>query len=189
MTPFDTGYNAFMKAAGFTDDLHNARRSHRGEETDQQMVMSGLAAGTGLAFAPSYAENILGLARPPELAPENAGMLGKLKEFYTGTRVPGVEYADVMGNPDAAMRQHQVVVDHGPQVVVAEVLDPLDFVRAAPPVEEMHEGNSRFQRGGLGNQHEVVHFLYRRGTKQAEAGLPYCHDVTMVAEDAQCLAG
>lgn len=92
MTPFEQGYFAFRKAAGIVDELQNMRRASRGEVTDQQMAMAGAGTAAGAVFAPQYAEHAMGLIRPSELQPENMGRLGKATNFYTGTRVPGVEY-------------------------------------------------------------------------------------------------
>jgi hypothetical protein len=71
------------------------------------MLLGGAALGSGAVFAPNYAEQMLGLARPPELASSGPGMGGMLKEFYGGKRVPGVEYARIMDMPPGPAQSQQ----------------------------------------------------------------------------------
>ena len=68
------------------------------------------------------------------------------------------------------MRADQILVDHGAHVVGGELLDLGDFVRGAEAVEEMQEGDARFQGGGLGDERHVHHFLHRVRGQHAEAG-------------------
>jgi hypothetical protein len=82
-----------------------------------------------------------------------------------------------------AVRPHQFVVDQRAQVVVAQLVDQVDFVRGAEPVKEMQERHARFQRRGLGDQREIVRFLNGVGGEQRESGLPGRHHVAVVAED------
>ena len=70
-----------------------------------------------------------------------------------------------------------------------EQLDLGDFVRGAEAVEEVQEGHAGLQRGGLGDQGEVLGLLHRVGGQHGEAGLAAGHDVGVVAEDGQGVGG
>ena len=86
-----------------------------------------------------------------------------------------------------AMCPDQLVIDHGPHVVVGEDFDLADLVRRAESVEEVHERNARRQRGALRDEREVVHFLYGARTEHRPAGHPGGHDVGMIAKDRERL--
>ena len=98
------------------------------------------------------------------------------------TRPVGRERAGAVG-------AHQFVVDHGAQVVGRELLDLGDFVRGAETVEEVEEGDARFQAGGLRDQRHIHDFLHRVGRQHAEAGGARGHDVAVVAEDGERMGG
>ena len=72
---------------------------------------------------------------------------------------------------------------------VGELLDLGDFVRGAEAVEEVQEGNARFERGGLRDQRHVHDFLHRVGGQHAEAGGAGGHHVAVVAEDGERVGG
>ena len=87
----------------------------------------------------------------------------------------------------SAMRQHQIVADHGADVVIGEHGELVDFMRSAEAIEEMDERQPRFQGRGMGDQRHVVGFLHRVGGQQAEAGRPHRHHILMIAENGQAL--
>lgn len=104
MTPFSHGYNTLMKTAGMLDEIQDARRAARGEKTDLQMQIGAVGTGVGAAMAPLYAERVLGLSRTDDMAGKSLG--AKLKNFYTGSRLPTVAMEDLVqdvaksGTPD-----------------------------------------------------------------------------------------
>ena len=83
----------------------------------------------------------------------------------------------------------EVVVNHGADGFAGYLVDLLDLVRVAEPVEEVHEGHARSQSRGVRHQGQVADLLDAGGGQQAEAGLAHGHDVGVVAEDRQGLAG
>ena len=95
----------------------------------------------------------------------------------------------VRGQGALAVGDDQVFVDHGAHVVHGQLLDLHDLVGGAEAVEEVDEGNARLQGGLGGDQGEILGFLNVLGTQQAPAGLAGGHDITVVAEDGQTLAG
>ena len=88
-----------------------------------------------------------------------------------------------------AVRAHQVLVDHGAQVVGRELLDLGDLVRGAEAVEEVQERNARFERGGLRDERQVHDFLHRVGSQHGEAGGAGGHHVAVVAENGERVRG
>ena len=95
----------------------------------------------------------------------------------------------VRGQGALAVGDDQVFVDHGAHVVHGQLLDLHDLVGGAEAVEEVDEGNARLQGGLGGDQGKILGFLNVLGTQQAPAGLAGGHDITVVAEDGQTLAG
>ena len=82
---------------------------------------------------------------------------------------------------------HQVVVDEGPDVLVAQHLQGIDLVRGAEAVEEVDEGNARAQSGRLRDQRAVVSLLDRSRGQRGKARAAHRDHVGMVAEDGQRL--
>ncbi len=74
-------------------------------------------------------------------------------------------------------------------VFTGELLNLLDLVGGPEAVEEMHEGNSGGQGGLGGDQGHILALLDVLGAEHAPAGLAGGHDVAMVAEDRESLAG
>ena len=74
-------------------------------------------------------------------------------------------------------------------VLVIDDFDFLDFVRGPEAVEEVEDRNAGLNGGKVGNQGQIHAFLDRTGAEHGEAGLPAGHDVLVVAEDGQCVAG
>ena len=95
----------------------------------------------------------------------------------------------VGGEGAGAVGEDEILVDHGADVVGGKLLDLGDFVRGAEAVEEVHEGEARFQGGGLGDQRHVHDFLHGVGGEHAEAGGARAHHVAVVAEDGEGLGG
>ena len=81
------------------------------------------------------------------------------------------------------------VVDHGFHVVIGQFFDLLNFVTGAETIEEVQERHAGFQGGGLSDQGHVHDFLDIGRGQHGKTGLAAGHDVRMVAEDRQGLAG
>jgi hypothetical protein len=94
MTPFDEGFAHFLKCAGFTDDVRNARREALGEETDFDMGVNALGTGLGLAYLPGNVDNTLGLRSLTSGSAAGKGLGAKIKDFYTGQRAPATAMED-----------------------------------------------------------------------------------------------
>jgi hypothetical protein len=109
---------------------------------------------------------------------EGVGVLGGAAQ----DRTLGVEGPLLMG-PDELVRQHEA------NVVVRQLLDLADLVRAAEAVEEVEEGHPRLEGSGSGDEREVVRLLHRPGGREAEADLPAGHHVRVIAEDRQGVGG
>ena len=88
-----------------------------------------------------------------------------------------------------AMLDDAVHVDQGAHVVFVEHFDLVDFVRGAESVEEMQEGDSRFERGGVRDQRQVHGFLNRVGAEHRPAGGAAEHHVGVVAENRERVRG
>ena len=110
-------------------------------------------------------------------------------EVNVGILRRAAQYRMVGRQGALAMGAYQIVVDHGLHVVEAELFDLGNFVRGAEAVEEMQEGNARFQRRGVRDQRQVHGFLYRVGRQQGKSGGADGHGVLVVAEDRQRLGG
>ena len=95
----------------------------------------------------------------------------------------------VRGQGALAVGDDQVFVDHGAHVVHGQLFDLHDLVGGTEAVEEMDEGDARLQGGLGGDQGEILGFLHVLGAEQTPAGLAGGHDVAVVAEDGQALAG
>ena len=89
----------------------------------------------------------------------------------------------------AAVGADQLVVDHGAHIVIGQLLDLLHLVGGAEAVEEVEEGDARFEGGGLGDQGEVHDLLHELEAQHGPAGLADGHDVLVIAEDGERLGG
>jgi hypothetical protein len=87
------------------------------------------------------------------------------------------------------VRKHQVLADHFPNLFVGKNRDFVELVRSAETVEEVNKGNSGFQCGGLCNQRHILRLLNRGGGEHRETGRARRHDVGVIPEDGQGLAG
>ena len=74
-------------------------------------------------------------------------------------------------------------------IVGGELFDLGDLMRGAEAVEEVQEGDARFEGGGLRDQGHVHDFLHGVGREHGEAGGAGGHDVAVVAEDGERVGG
>ena len=110
-------------------------------------------------------------------------------EVHVGVLAGAADGRPVGSHGPLSHRQHELLVDHGPQRVVAQELELLHLVRSAETVAEVDERHPRPQRGRRADQGQVVRLLHRARGEQGEPGLPHRHDVLVVAEDAERLRG
>jgi len=109
------------------------------------------------------------------------------------------EYIAVLGHAAAhgslgrkaalAEAGESLAVEQRFELILLEHLDFLDFVGCAETVEEVYEGNRRFDGGQVGDAGKVHDFLNGAFAEHGEAGLTNGHHVLMVAEDAQGMRG
>ena len=78
-----------------------------------------------------------------------------------------------------------VLIDQGPQVLVADRLHLVDLVAGAEAVKEVHEGDPGFERRRVGHARQVHDLLDAAAGQHRKAGVPAAHHVGMVAEDGQ----
>jgi hypothetical protein len=97
-------------------------------------------------------------------------------------RLLGIEAAGAVGADEFR-------VDHILHDLVGDLLDLLDFVGRAEPVEEVQERHAGLEGGGVGDQRHVHDFLDAGGAEHGPAGLTGGHDVLVVAEDGQGAGG
>ena len=83
----------------------------------------------------------------------------------------------------AAEGEDVLVADEGPHVVVLEKGDLVDLVGGPESVEEVEERDPGPERGGVGDQGEVVRFLNGAGGQHRPTRGPGVHDVAVIAED------
>ena len=75
-------------------------------------------------------------------------------------RMFGVQRAPAMG-------ADQIIIDHRPDVGVAQQIQRVQLVRRAEAVEEMQERDPRLQRGHLRKQGGVMRVLHARKSRTA----------------------
>ncbi len=85
------------------------------------------------------------------------------------------------------MGVHQVVVDHGAQIVVGQLFDLGDLMRGAEAVEKVQERHAGFERGRVRDQRHIHYFLHRIGTQHGKPGRPRRHHVAVIAENRKRL--
>ena len=78
---------------------------------------------------------------------------------------------------------------HAAEGVFVKSLDLLDFMGGAETVEEMKEGEGGLDGGKVCHCGHVLGFLDGTGCQHAEAGLAAGHDVLVVSEDGEGVAG
>ena len=102
----------------------------------------------------------------------------------------GAAHLRVVGG-EAALAEllDEVVVDHRADGLLGHRVDLLDLVGGAEAVEEVEEGDLALERGGVGDEGEVLGLLDGGGGEHREAGLAAGHDVGLVAEDVEALVG
>ena len=89
----------------------------------------------------------------------------------------------VGGEGAGAMGVDQFLFDEGAHVVLGELFDFGDLMGGAESIEEVLEGDARFESGGLGDEGKIHHFLDGIGRQHGEAGGAGGHDVAVIAED------
>ena len=72
---------------------------------------------------------------------------------------------------------------------VFERFDFHHFVRSTETVKEMHRRDSAFQSGSVGDERQVLAFLYGRRAQHGKARLAAGHHVGMVAKNRKALRG
>ena len=82
---------------------------------------------------------------------------------------------------------YEIGGNHFPHGVVGDFLNLLLLVGGPEAVEEVEEGHAGAQRGFLGDQSHVHHFLDVIGGEHPEAGGAGRHDVGVIAENVQSL--
>ena len=108
----------------------------------------------------------------------DVGVLGGAAGFgVLGVHTAGAEFSDGIPGHELA------------DIVVIDDFDLLNFMRSAEAVEEVQHGDAGFDGGKVGDQSEIHAFLDGVRAEHGEAGLTAGHDVLMIAEDAQGMAG
>jgi hypothetical protein len=95
----------------------------------------------------------------------------------------------VRGESAGAVVEHELRVDHRPELLVVEQGHVRDLVRGAEAVEEVEERHARLERGRLCDEREVVSFLHARRAEHRPPRRARGHDVAVVAEDRQRMRG
>ena len=106
-----------------------------------------------------------------------AVLMGAAHHGALGVEGAGAEVAD--GLP----------VHHPGQVLIVPDGDLLDLVGGTEAVEEVHEGDAALDGGQVGHRAQVHDLLGVGLAQHGEAGLAAGHDVGVVAEDVQRVAG
>jgi hypothetical protein len=112
------------------------------------------------------------------------GGLANLEEDI-GILGGAAQHGMIGGERALAMLDDAVHVDQGAHVVFIQHFNLIDFVRGAETVEEVQEGNSGFERGGMGDQGKIHGFLNGIRAEHSPSGGAAEHDVGVVAEDGE----
>ena len=86
-------------------------------------------------------------------------------------------------------RLHRVHIHHILQIVVIPDGDLLDLVGGTETVKEVDEGDAALDGGQMGHGGQVHDLLHITLGQHGKAGLTAGHDVGVVAEDVQRMAG
>ena len=78
-----------------------------------------------------------------------------------------------------------LAVEKRGELILLEHLDFLNLMRGAEAVEEVDEGDRRFDGRQVSHTCKVHNFLHGAFAEHCETGLTHRHNVLMVAEDAQ----
>ncbi len=118
-------------------------------------------------------------------------LVDRLAALEVNVRVlGGAAHFRVVGRETApAELLDEVVVDHRADRLLRHGVDLLHLVGRAEAVEEVEERDVRLQRGGVGDEREVLSLLDGGGGEHREARLAAAHDVRVVAEDVEALVG
>ena len=115
---------------------------------------------------------------------DRVGRLARLEEDV-GVLRGAAQHRAVGAEAALAMPRHGGLVDDRAHHVVAQLIDLGDLVRGAKAVEEMHEGQARFEARRLRHQRHVVGRLHRLRGEHRPAGVARRHHVAVVGEDRQ----
>jgi len=69
------------------------------------------------------------------------------------------QYRVIGRETPVAMRQNQVIINHGTHIIHGDLLNLVDFVRCAESIKEMQDRDAPFQCSCLGNQCHILGFL------------------------------
>ena len=106
-------------------------------------------------------------------------------EEDVGVLRAAAQHRSIRVEPAQAVRHDPVVVDErGDHLGVGNV-DASDLVTGAKAVEEVQEGDARFERGRMRNEREVGGLLRRRRAQHRPARRPRRHHVAVITEDRQ----
>ena len=87
------------------------------------------------------------------------------------------------------MPADRFVVDHRPHRIAGHVPDLCHFVGGAESIEKMQHGHARAKSDGLGDQRQIHHLLGSIRREHGEARCACGHDIAVITENRQGLAG
>ena len=82
-----------------------------------------------------------------------------------------------------------ILIDQFRQVIIIHHFDFLRFMRSAESVKEVQERDASFDRSQMGYRSQIHDLLHAALGKQGKSGLPGCHYVLVVTENAQRVRG
>ncbi len=88
-----------------------------------------------------------------------------------------------------AMSADKLLVEQGADGLVGDCEGLVDLVRCAEAVEEMHEGDARFERRDVRDERHVAGFLHGVRREHRITRRPAGHHVRVVAEDRERVRG
>ena len=96
---------------------------------------------------------------PGHCVVEAVGCLALL-EKHVGVLGRAAQDGMIRREGPGSVRRDPLVVDQGPDVVVGQLLDLVDLVAGAEPVEEMQERHPPLEGSGLGDEGEIMRLLH-----------------------------
>mmetsp|Transcript_37349 Transcript_37349/g.76623 ORF Transcript_37349/g.76623 Transcript_37349/m.76623 type:complete len:1132 (-) Transcript_37349:692-4087(-) len=106
-------------------------------------------------------------------------------EEHVGALVGALDVGVGGGEGRVVMLLDSIPGDEARDVLVADHLDFVDFVRGAETVEKVHNRDARLHCGKVRHQRLVHRHLSRLGAEHHPAGGPRRHNVAVVAEDVE----
>jgi hypothetical protein len=119
---------------------------------------------------------------------ERVGRLAGLEEDV-GVLRGAAQHRRLRGQAPGAEGEDVVVATSARRSSSSSSGDLVDLVAGAEAVEEVQERHPGAQRGGVGDEREVVGLLHRAGGEHRPAGAAGVHHVAVVAEDRQRVGG